>query len=73
LALKAELAEGRVKEEAPLAVVSLVHVEGDRNMVPDGEPLNLRSGGGSDGPSSEEESEWLEEGAMGAEDAAKGC
>jgi hypothetical protein len=49
VALEAELAEGRVEKEVPLAVVPLVHVKGDRDMVADGDPLDLTSGGGSDG------------------------
>jgi hypothetical protein len=49
VALEAELVESQVEEEVPLAVVPLIHVEGDRDMVADVDPLDLRSGGGSDG------------------------
>jgi hypothetical protein len=40
-------------------------------MMADGDPLDLGSGGGAtEKPSLEEESEWLEEGAIGAEEVA---
>jgi len=40
VALKTELAESRVEEEAPLAEVAFVHVEDDRDMVANGDALN---------------------------------
>ena len=40
VALKTELAEGRVEEETPLAEVAFVHVEDDRDMVANGDALN---------------------------------
>ena len=51
MAAEAKLAERGVEEEAPLAVVSFVHVEDDRNMVVDGDALNHRRGGWGDGRS----------------------
>jgi len=51
MAAEAKLAERGVEEEAPLAVVSFVHVEDDRNMVANGDALNHRRGGWGDGRS----------------------
>ena len=49
MALDAEHAERRVEEEAPLAVVVVVHVKDDRNVVADGDALDHRGGGWDDG------------------------
>ena len=40
MALKTEFAERGVEEEEPLAEVSFVHVEDDRHMMTDGDPLD---------------------------------
>ena len=68
--LEAEFTEGGLEEQPPLAVVGVVHVENDRNVVADRDPLDGGSrGGATKNPPSEEESEtpeWLEPGAIGA-------
>ena len=51
MALEAKLAEGRLEEETPLAIVALIHVEGNRNVVANGDALNHRRGGWGDGRS----------------------
>ena len=73
MALEAKLAEGRLEEETPLAIVALIHVEGNRNVVVDGDALEeARATGRSSSSSSEEEMpEWLGECAMGAEGGRK--
>ena len=49
VALKAEFSEGRLEEETPLAVVGLVHVKDDRNVMADGNSLDLGGAGWSNG------------------------
>ena len=41
VALKTELAESRVEEEAPLAEVAFVHVEDDMYVMANGDALNV--------------------------------
>jgi hypothetical protein len=48
MALEAELAEGGVEEVAPLAIVGFIHVEDDRDMVADGDALDLGGRGRDD-------------------------
>ena len=43
---EAKFAKSGVEEETPLAVVVLVHVEGDGNVVTNGDRLDDRGGGG---------------------------
>ena len=73
MALEAKLAEGRLEEETPLAIVALIHVEGNRNVVVDGDALEEARATGRSSSSSEEEEmpEWLGECAMGAEGGRK--
>jgi len=72
MALEAKLAEGRLEEGAPLAIVALIHVEGNRNVVANGDALDHGGGGRGDGKIvivivGEEMPEWFGECAMGAE------
>jgi len=64
MALEAEFAESRVEEVAPLAEVALVEIEDDRDMVANGEGLDLRRDSGYDVRAIV--------GVMGAEEEAKG-
>ena len=50
----------------PLAEVAFIEVEDDRDVMADGEALDLRRGDGHNVISSSEESEWTEWGAIWA-------
>lgn len=73
MAFEAEFAEGRVEEASPLSVVTLVEVGVMGTWERMVTAWRTAAGAVSMGASSlEEEAEWLEEGAIGAEAAVKG-